>query len=146
MAVEERLDEEEAQALKELVEVAVELKKTGLLGMLKDLLSDSEGAFSAILVDPSTFRLLALIAAVLEASRRIDGSQVAGVKNCVENAFYCLLDGMAKTDPAKAERRGLTGLMSALRDPDVQKGLGFVMALAKNLGACLRRLEGSTES
>jgi len=141
MAGEAGREEIEAQALKELVEVAVKLKESGLLGMLKDVVSDSEGAFAAILSDPSTFRLAALIGAVLEAGRRLDGSRVPGLKNCVENAVYCLLEGMANTDPAKAEPKGLMALMGALRDPDVQKGLGFLIALAKNLGACLRRLE-----
>jgi len=129
----------EVEALRELVELAVELKKSGILGMLKSAVSDSEEAFHALTSDPSLFRLAALAGALLEAGRRIDGSQVAGIKRTVETASYCLLDSLANTDPAKAEPKGMMGAVSALRDPDVQKGLGFLLALAKNLGACLNR-------
>jgi len=132
----------EIEALRELIELAVEMKKSGLLGMLKSAIADSEEAFHALTADPSLFRLAALAGALLEASRRIDGSQVALMKRNVETASYCLLDSMASTDPAKAEPKGMMGAMSALRDPDVQKGLGFLLALAKNLGACLNRAGG----
>ncbi len=141
MVEQAQFNEAEVQALKELVEVAVELKKSGILGLVKDALKDTEYAFSSLLSDPSLLRLSIFLGAILEASRKIDGSQVAPLKKTVEDTTFCLLDSLSKTEPAKAEPRGLMGLMSALRDPDVQKGLGFLIALAKNLGGCLNRLE-----
>jgi len=134
-------DEVEVQALKDLIEVAVELKKTGLLGMLKDFLSDTEDFMSSFANDRSTFRLVALLGALLEAARRLDGAQIASIKKTTEDASYCLLNSLAEVDPAKAEPKGMMGAMSALRDPDVQKGLGFLLALAKSVGGCLNKLE-----
>ena len=134
--------EMEVQALKELLEVAVKLKKTGILGMLNSFLSEYEEALAGLQADTSLLRLGILIGAVMEASRRLEPSKTPSLKMNVEDAAYCLFDTLATTDPAKAEKKGLTGLMGALRDPDVQKGLGFILAIAKNLGACLNRLQG----
>jgi len=134
-------DEIEVQALKDLIEVAVELKKSGLLGMLKDFLTDTEDFMSSFANDRSSFRLLALLGALLEAARRLDGAQISSIKKTTEDTSYCLLNSLAEIDPAKAKPRGLGGMMSALRDPDVQKGLGFLIALAKSLGGCLNKLE-----
>ncbi len=141
MAQKVEFSEVEIEALRELVDIAVELKKTGLLGMIKELLSDTESVLHAILSDTSTLKLVAMIGAVLEASRRLDDSKVPSLKKGVETTSYCLFESLSETDPAKAEPKGLMGAMNALRDPDVQKGLGFLLALAKNLGGCLRRQE-----
>jgi len=129
----------ETEALKELLEVAVELKKTGVLGMLKEFLADSEGFMTSIQNDPSIFRLVSLVGAIVEAARKLDGAQIAGLKKNTENTVYCLFNSLSSTEPEKAEKVGMLGLMGALRDPDVQKGLGFIIALAKNLGGCLNR-------
>ncbi|MEB3806073.1 MAG: DUF1641 domain-containing protein [Desulfurococcales archaeon] len=133
--------EVEVQALKDLLEVALELKKSGLLGMLKEMLSDTEGAMSGMQADTSLMRLGVLIGAMLEAARRLDGSTIAGLKMNTEDTSFCLFNSLASVTPAKAEPKGMFGLMGALRDPDVQKGLGYLMAIAKSLGACLRSLE-----
>ena len=133
-------DEVEVQALKDLIEVAVELKKTGLLGMMKEFLADTEDLMASVANDTSNFRLIALLGALMEAARRLDGAQIASIKKTTEDASYCLLNSLAEVDPAKAEPKGMMGMMSALRDPDVQKGLGFLIALAKSLGGCLNRL------
>lgn len=131
----------ETEALKELLEVAVELKKSGVLGMLKEFLTDFDGFMTSIENDPSLFRLVGLLGAVVEAARKLDGAQVAGLKKNTEDAVYCLFNSLSTTEPGKAKKVGLFGLMGALRDPDVQKGLGFIIALAKNLGGCLNKTE-----
>ncbi|WP_202318491.1 DUF1641 domain-containing protein [Archaeoglobus neptunius] len=43
-----------------------------------------------------------------------------------------LIDAFKKT--REFEPAGLTGALKALRDPDVQRALGFMLAFAKNLG------------
>ncbi|MCE4627619.1 MAG: DUF1641 domain-containing protein [Desulfurococcales archaeon] len=131
----------EVQALKDLLEVAVKLKEMGIIGMLKEFLSNSEENLAGLQADVSLLRLGVLLGAMLEASRRLPGEKTASLKMNVEDASYCLFSSLADTNPAKTKKVGLTGLMGALRDPDVQKGLGFLIGMAKNLGACLRKLE-----
>jgi len=131
--------EAEVQALKDLMDVAVQLKKSGLLGMLKAMLEDTEGAMAGLQADTSLLRLGVLVGALFEAARRLESEEIALLKMNTEDAAYCLLEGLAKTKPAEAEPKGMMGLIGALRDPNVQKGLGFLIALAKNLGGCMNK-------
>jgi len=134
------LGEVEAAALKELVDVAVELKKSGVLGMLKEIASSADSLMEGIEADTSFMRLGLLLGALLEASRRLDAGKTAGLKMNTEDAAYCLLDTLASTKPGEAKEAGLVDLLKALGDPDVKRGLGYLLAVAKNLGACLGRL------
>lgn len=134
-------NEVEVQALKDLLEIALELKRSGLLGMLKELLSSSESIMEGMQSDLSTFRLGLLLGAILEAARRLDGEKAVSLKMNAEDASYCLLNSLAATKPGEVQPKGMMGLMSALRDPDVQKGIGYLIAIAKNLGACLNQLK-----
>ena len=142
-----RVDETglEVAALKELMEVAVLLKKSGILGMLNNFLSDSEALMEAFQNDTSMTRLVALLGGVMEAARRVDGAQMASMKENTEETVHCAFQGLATTDPVKANKMGMFGLLGALRDPDVQKGLGFVMMLLKNIGTCLNAKEKSKQ-
>jgi len=133
------LDAAGVEALKELAELAVALKKSGLLGMAKQFLDKSEDMLDLMQNDTGLLRLVAVAAAILEAARRVDPGRVYAIQTNTEKAFTCLLEGLGSADPAKSKPRGLTGLMGALRDPDVQKGLGFIIDLAKALGGCLNR-------
>ncbi len=135
----------EVQALKDLLEVAVKLKKSGILGMLNTLLSDTEETLAGIQADTSLLRLGTLIGALFEAARRLDAAKTPYLKMYTEDASFCLLNTLAETNPAQAQPKGMMGLMGALRDPDVQKGLGYLIAIAKNLGACLRKMEGKPQ-
>ncbi|MCE4617979.1 MAG: DUF1641 domain-containing protein [Desulfurococcales archaeon] len=134
-------NEVEVQALKDLLEVALELKRSGLLGMLKELLSSTESIMEGMQSDLSTFRLGLLLGAILEAARRLDGEKAISLKMNTEDASYCLFNSLAATKPGEVQPKGMMGLMSALRDPDVQKGIGYLIAIAKNLGACLNQLK-----
>ncbi|MEB3755577.1 MAG: DUF1641 domain-containing protein [Desulfurococcales archaeon] len=131
----------ETEVIKDLVELIKELKKTGLLGMIKEFVKDFEAFLANMQNDTSFTRTFMLLGAFLEATRKLDGSQMAGLKLSTENATYCALDSLSKTDASKAKPRGLWGLMSALRDPDVQKGIGYVVEIMKNLGSCMNKKE-----
>ncbi len=147
--VEEKIQVDEAglevAALKELMEVAVLLKKSGMLGMVKTFLEDNEALLEAVQNDTSISRLIALVGGVMEATRRVDGAKMAYMKTNTEETVHCAFEGLASTDPVKANKMGMFGLLGALRDPDVQKGLGFVMMLLKNIGACLNAKERSKQ-
>ena len=136
----EGLDEFEAEALKELAEIAAELKKTGLLGALKETLASADALMEGIEDDTGLLRLGVLAGALLEAARRLEGEKVAPLKMNAEDAGYCLLNTLSSTKPGEAKPVGMLGLLKALGDPDVQRGLGFLVAMAKNLGACLGKL------
>lgn len=134
-------NEVDVKALEDLLEVARELKKTGVLGMLKEFAESYEAMMEGMQADVSTFRLGLLLGAMLEASRRLEAEKAISLKMNTEDAAYCIFNSLAETKPSEAQPRGMMGLMSALRDPDVQKGLGYLIAIAKNLGACLKKLK-----
>ena len=60
------------------------------------------------------------------------------MKMNLEELTYCTLNALAAAKSSEAKRVGLFGMLSALRDLDVQLGLGLLLAIAKNLGACIR--------
>ncbi|MEM3285040.1 MAG: DUF1641 domain-containing protein [Fervidicoccaceae archaeon] len=134
-------NEIEIQAIKDLLEIAVELKKSGILGMLKEMLSDSQKALSGMQADTSLLRLGVLLGAMLEASRRLNSEKIADLKENTEDTALCLLSTVSSSSPQKAPRLGILGLLKEMRDPKVQKGLGYLVELLKNMGSCLGELE-----
>lgn len=134
-------NELDVKALEDLLEVARALKESGLLGMLKEILANTESLMEGMQMDLSTFRLGLLLGAILEASRRLDGEEAVSLKMNTEDASFCLFRSLATTKPGEVEPKGMMGLMSALRDSDVQKGIGYLIAIAKNLGGCLKQLK-----
>ena len=74
--------------------------------------------------------------ALREAFLGFDPERVAGVNMAQDVAKVdCLTHAVAAADADK--QVGLMGLLAALRDPDVQRGLGFFISVLKNLGTCL---------
>ncbi|MEB3844114.1 MAG: DUF1641 domain-containing protein [Desulfurococcales archaeon] len=130
--------EAEVEALKELVDLAVQMKKAGIIDALRELLTDYEGKMAVLSNDVALFRLIALASVVLDATRRLEPEGVQKIKRNSEEAMYCALRSLEELDPSKVKPVGLGGLLSALRDKDVQTGLGLLVGLAKNLGACVR--------
>lgn len=55
----------------------------------------------------------------------------------VESMLHAVGDANDLEEPP--ERVGIVGLLRALRDPEVQAGVGFLLAVAGNLGADLTR-------
>ncbi len=128
------------EALKELAEIAAELKKSGILGALKELVESADALMEGIEDDRGLLRLGVLVGALLEAARRIDGSEVASLKMNVEDAGYCVLEALASAKPGETGDVGILGLLKALNDPQVRRGLGYLLAVAKGLGACIEKL------
>jgi uncharacterized protein YjgD (DUF1641 family) len=56
----------------------------------------------------------------------------------VESMLHAVGDATGDLEEAP-ERLGVVGLLRALRDPEVQAGMGFLVAVARNLGADLTR-------
>lgn len=119
---------ENIDVIKELVDLLAELKRTGVLEDLVNAL----GAAKALAEDLLTSRDFAeKLAGVLDAASAVS----ALTRNAT--ALRCLSSAVASADASKPV--GIYGLLKSLADPDVQRGLGYFVSLAKNLGACMSR-------
>jgi len=128
---------EEIAAVKELVEVAVALKKSGTLGILKAMTENGDKLLETISEETAVLRLLSVGNAALEPVRELEVEDVRKLSWNTEELVKALLKALAETNPKEVPRVGMTGAIGYLRDEDVQKGLGFLLTLAKNLGAVL---------
>ncbi|WP_457751703.1 DUF1641 domain-containing protein [Thermococcus sp.] len=128
---------EEVEAVKELVEVAVALKKAGILGILKSFTENGDKLLETIAEEKAVMRLTAVGNAALEPVRELELDEVRKLSWNTEELVGALLKALAKTNPKESPKVGMTAALGYLRDEDVQKGLGFLLTLAKNLGAAL---------
>ena len=135
------MSEVEAEALAELVEVAVMLKKSGILGWLKAIAENGDKLIELVTSDYTLFRQLALLQALGGGLGKLDVGEFVDARMNAEKTIYCAFKGLSQTDPAKAPRVGMLGALRMLGDKDVQKGLGLLLALAKNMGSCLNEME-----
>jgi len=67
-----------------------------------------------------------------------DTATEAGTVRGLESVLHAVGDAAGDLDEPP-ERVGPVGLLRALRDPEVQMGLGFVIAIAKGIGKDLER-------
>ncbi|BEP18310.1 hypothetical protein PYJP_16620 [Pyrofollis japonicus] len=132
------LDEESLKVLEDLVEIAVRLKESGLLDMLKILAEKSTDIFAYISTEVPIHRLLALGDAATAAAAKLKPEEVVEMKINVEEATECLFKSLAAAKMTEVRPVSTLGLLRVLGDKDVQAGLGFLILLAKNLGACIR--------
>lgn len=116
---------ENIREIKEVVDVLLELKRNGVVEDLANIL----GALKTLAEDLLTSRNFAeKLAGALEAASAVS----AIAQN--PKALGCLSSAIAQ---ASAEKQiGIYGLLEALRDPDVQRGLGYLTSILKNLGSC----------
>jgi len=132
-----KLTPEEIAAVKELAEVALALKRGGTLGLLKAMTENGDKLLETIAEEKALLRLLGVGNAALEPVRKLETGEVREIEWNTEELVGALLKALAKTNPKEAPRVGMTAALGYLRDEDVQKGLGFLLVLAKNLGAAL---------
>lgn len=131
------LTPEEVVALKELAEVAIALKKGGTLGILKSMTENGDKLLERVAEEKAILRVVGVGNAALEPVRELEIGEVREISWNTEELVRALLKALAKTDPKEAPKVGMTAVLGYLRDEDVQKGLGFILTLAKNLGAAL---------
>ncbi|WP_297500381.1 DUF1641 domain-containing protein [Thermococcus sp.] len=132
-----KLTQEEVVALRELAEVALALKKGGTLGLLKAMTANGDKLLETIAEEKAVLRLLGVGNAALEPVRALETAEVREISWNTEELVRALLKALAKTNPKGVPKVGMTAALGYLRDEDVQKGLGFLLILAKNLGAAL---------
>ena len=130
--------EVQAQALAELLDAVVNLKRSGILGMLSYLADKAEESFLAAATDPALMRLLALLSSVTYGIMNVDTSDLSNAQNNLTDLTSCAMESLGKLDLSKPKSVGLLGLMRSLSDPDVSQGLGILLDIMKQLGACAR--------
>jgi uncharacterized protein YjgD (DUF1641 family) len=118
---------EHIDVIKELVNTLFEFKRSGVLD---DLLNAA--ASLRFLTEGLLTRDFMEKVGKLQEVALIAGTNLAMDSSKVD----CLTYALAAAEDAKPV--GLFGLLSALRDPEVQKGLGFLIAVLKKLGSCQR--------
>jgi len=116
-----------ADILKELVNTLYDFKRSGvlddLLNSAASLMFFTEGLLTRDFVEK---------VGKLQEAALIAGTNLAMDSSKVD----CLTYALAAAEDAKPV--GLFGLLSALRDPEVLRGLGFLIAVLKKLGSCQR--------
>ncbi|MBP1912091.1 DUF1641 domain-containing protein [Thermococcus stetteri] len=127
---------EEIAAVKELAEVALALKRGGYLGLIKAMTENGD-KFLDTISEEKILRLLGVGNAALEPVRELETSEVMEIEWNTEELVSALLKALAKTNPKEVPKVGMMAALGYLRDEDVQKGLGFLLTLAKNLGAAM---------
>lgn len=116
-----------ADILKELVNTLYDFKRSGVLDDLLNAAATLRFFTEGILTRDFVEKMgkLQEVALIAGTNLAMDSSKVD-----------CLTYALAVADDAKPV--GLFGLFSALRDPEVQRGLGFLIAVLKKLGSCQR--------
>ncbi len=116
-----------ADILKELVNTLYDFKRSGVLDDLLNAAASLRFFTEGLLTRDFMEKVdkLQEVALIAGTNLAMDSSKVD-----------CLTYALAAADDAKPVR--LFGLLSALRDPEVQKGLGFLIAMLKKLGSCQR--------
>ncbi len=126
-SIEEILTPERVEALEKTLDVLVKAKNLGLLDTVSDVLEPEVlGGLIKVVMSPCLLRLLDRLDEIMEILARIDYDSV---KENVE-----LVNMALASVPKEAKPVGVGGLLSALRDPDVQKGLGFMIEFLRVLG------------
>lgn len=127
---------ENADELKGLVELIVELKRSGVLDSVMLIINRFEELIQYLFQDPAVFRLLAIVLdGSLGLMNKLDANDVIKLKELMQSLGGCVGKNVNAVSNAKPVK-GLMGLWKALGDEDVQRGLGVALELIKILGKC----------
>ena len=120
---------ENSAPITEMLEQLVELKKTRVLDALIQIASLIYNIYEQMMTSEGVKTLVEATTPLLILAREASDEDVVKRLSAMVNA----LASITEYRPV-----GLLGLLNALRDPDVQRGLGFLIAFLKALG---RQLE-----
>jgi uncharacterized protein YjgD (DUF1641 family) len=117
---------ESAEDLEGALETLVRLERAGTLDELAEL-ADAATLLTAALDDEMVMRLARTGSSLGEvADTAAEPETAQGIKR--------LLDAVGAAGGEPPEEVGALGLVRALRDPEVKRGMGFLVALARGLG------------
>jgi len=135
------ITEEDARVVQELITVARHLKAGGYLSLITELTTNGDLLLEHLANERAAIRGLGLLEAVTDPIKNMPPQDMPRVRHHLVQLVGSLLHAMADTNPKEAPRVGMLGALKYLNDPQVQKGLGFLLALAKNLGKALEEYE-----
>ncbi|MFC5277634.1 DUF1641 domain-containing protein [Halorubrum rubrum] len=117
---------EDGDELREAMETLIELQRSGTLDELAEL--GQVGSLATAALDDGMVRSLAGTGAALGevADAAADDDVREGTKT--------LLEGLGSAQRSEPSKVGAVGLVRGLRDPEIQYGLGYVLALSKAIG------------
>ncbi|QKR00978.1 DUF1641 domain-containing protein [Metallosphaera tengchongensis] len=123
------LDPETISSLKGVLEIVKDLQSSGILDPIKGLLKDEEtlGKIMSALVNDFTLNLMANWNNITKDLSSLN----------LENLKYytVLVNEIGEAIKSETVKPvGLSGLLSAMRDPEVQKGLGLVISILRHIG------------
>lgn len=121
---------EHSESVERLLETVETLERSGIFDLLQVVgvrdEGSSEQAYEVFAEDPGNLRTVQNLSLLAGGLSRIDPDVLAATLD------GSALDGEDLADPPEL---GLVGILRQLRDPDVQRGLGMVFLLLKQLGA-----------
>ena len=121
------LTEENVKTLDKTLRLLKKMDDLGILDSLSDALEPEVLAgLVKLVMSPCTLRLLDRLDLIFEILGRIDYEAI--------EKKVPLINEAVKAIPEKPKPVGLTGLLGALRDPEVQKGLGLVIEVLRKIG------------
>ncbi|WP_069808254.1 DUF1641 domain-containing protein [Vulcanisaeta thermophila] len=126
---------ENIDELRGLLDQLLELKRSGVIDALMLIVNRFDELLQYLFQDPAVFRLISLLVdGSLGAMNKMDTQDVLRLKGTISELGGCLGKNLDLTNAKPVG--GLMGLWRALSDPDVQRGLGIMMALLKAMGKC----------
>ncbi|CCC81090.1 DUF1641 domain-containing protein [Thermoproteus tenax] len=116
---------EKIDVVKDLVDALFEFKRSGILDDLLQAVAALRFITEGLLTKDFMERISKLqeVALIAGTNLSADSSKV----DCITNAI-------ATADGSKPI--GLWGLLNALGDPEIQRGLGYLMSVLKKIGSC----------
>jgi len=125
----DRVVSENPEAIAESLETLVRLQETGTLDDLIGV-ADALALLSAAMDDEMVTTLASTGARLGEVADTAADEDVA-------RGLESTLAAVGEATEAEPERLGIVGLARAMRDPQVQTGMGFLVAVARALGSDL---------
>ncbi len=129
---------ENMDEVKGLLDQVIELKRSGALDSLMLIINKFEEIIQYLFQEPALFRLLSvLLDGSMQTMNRLDAQDVIKLKETIQSLGGCMGKNINMETISNAKPvNGVFGLMSALNDPDIKKGLGVAMQLLKIMGSC----------
>jgi uncharacterized protein YjgD (DUF1641 family) len=121
---------ENATELAEAIETLAQLQRSGTLDDVLAL-ADTLSLVTAALDDEMVMNLT-------KTGSRLGELADAAADDDVAGSLESVLQAVGEAGEQPAEAPGFIGLVKAMRDPEVQTGLGFVLAIARALGRDLQ--------
>jgi len=135
------ITEEDARVIQELITVARHLKAGGYLSLVTELTTNGDLLLEHLANERAIIRGLGLAEAAMDPIKNMPPDKMPKLRYHILHVVGALIEALSETDPKAAPKVGMFGALKYLNDPHVQKGLGFLLTLAKNLGKALDEYE-----